>query len=142
VAAVDIRATLGTPRAGAVLLALGALCAVGASLTDLCSMRPGLAYGSTAALAITALGMLRGWSWARTVGRIVCWVNVVLFAMLVVPDWDDAMTSGSYGLFARRVIARVQKRRGGHGSVNVQVGGDINVGAVERHDKAGPTKRG
>ena len=97
-AAVDIRATLGTPRAGAVLLALGALCAVGASLTDPCSMRPGLAYGSTAALAITALGMLRGWGWARTAGRIVCWVNVVLFAMLVVPDWDDAMTSGSYGL--------------------------------------------
>jgi hypothetical protein len=31
-------------------------------------------------------------------GRIVCWVNLVLFAMLVVPDWDDAMTSGSYGL--------------------------------------------
>jgi hypothetical protein len=45
-------------------------------------------------------------------------------------------------LFARRVIARVQKQRGGHGSPNVQVGGDINVGAVERHDKAGPTKRG
>jgi hypothetical protein len=95
---VDIRTRLGAPRAGAVLLALGALCAAGGSLTDLCFMRPGLAYASTAALAITALGMLRGWSWARTAGRIVCWVNVVLFAMLVVPDWDDAMTSGSYRL--------------------------------------------
>ena len=96
--AADIRARLGSPRTGAALIAFGALCAIGASLTGPCAMRPGLAYGSTAALAITALGMLRGWSWARTAGRIVCWVNVVLFAMLVVPDWDDAMTSGSYGL--------------------------------------------
>jgi hypothetical protein len=61
-------------------------------------MRPGLAYGLAIALATTALGMLLRWSWARTAGRIVCWVNVFLFAMLVVPDWDDAMVSGSYGL--------------------------------------------
>jgi len=61
-------------------------------------MRPALAYGSTAALAIAALGMLQGWKWARMAGRIVCWVNVFLFAMLVVPDWEEAEFSGSYGL--------------------------------------------
>jgi hypothetical protein len=61
-------------------------------------MRPGLAYGLTAALAMAALGMLLGWGWARIAGRIVCWVNVFLFAMLVVPDWDDAMFTGSFGL--------------------------------------------
>jgi hypothetical protein len=61
-------------------------------------MREGLAYISTAALAITALGMTLGWSWARMVGRIVSWVNVFLFAMLVVPDWDDAMASGAQRL--------------------------------------------
>ena len=26
------------------------------------------------------------------------WINVFLFAMLVVPDWDDAMVSGAQGL--------------------------------------------
>jgi hypothetical protein len=95
--AVDIKAKLGTPRAGAALLASGALCSLGAAFTSLCPMRPALAYGSTAALAITSLGTLLGWGWARMVGRVVCWANVILFAMLVVPDWDDAMTSGSYG---------------------------------------------
>lgn len=95
--AVDIRAVLGAPRAGAVLLALGALCTVGTLLTDLCPMRPVLAYGSTAALVVTAVGMLLGWSWARLAGRIVCWVDVILFAMLVVPDREPAEFSGSYG---------------------------------------------
>lgn len=96
--AADIRAMLGAARAGAALLALGALCPVGASLTGLCAMRPVLAWASTAASAITSLGMLLGWRWVRTVARVVCWVNGVLFALLVVPDWDDAMASDSYGL--------------------------------------------
>jgi hypothetical protein len=96
--AVPIRAVLGGQRGGASLLALGALFTLGLSLTALCPMRPILAYASTIALAATSLGMLLGWSWARTVARIVCWVDVFLFAMLVVPDWDDAMKSGVYGL--------------------------------------------
>ena len=95
--AVEIRAVLGAPRACAVLLALGALCMVGTLLTSLCPMRPVLAYGSTVALVVTAVGMLVGWSWARLVGRIVCWVDVFLFAMLVVPDREDTQLSGSYG---------------------------------------------
>jgi hypothetical protein len=57
-----------------------------------------LAYASTAALIITALGMGLGWAWARMAGRVIAWANVFLFAMLVVPDWDDAMVSGSQGL--------------------------------------------
>jgi hypothetical protein len=94
----DIRALLGAPRAGAVLLALGALCTVGASFTGWCVMRPALAWASTAALAITSMGMFLGWRGMRPIARIVCWAVFVLFALLVVPDWDDAMTSGSYGL--------------------------------------------
>ena len=96
--AVEIRAKLGSPRVGAVLLAFGALCYVGASWTDQCSMRPALAYGLTTALATAALGMLPGWKWARMTGRIVCWVIFILFAMLLVPDWEEAEFSGSYGL--------------------------------------------
>jgi hypothetical protein len=94
---VDVRAALGSPRACAALLALGALCTAGTSLTDLCPMRPVLAYGSTAALVITAVGVLRGWSGARMAARIVCWVGVFLFAMLIVPDREDAEFSGSNG---------------------------------------------
>lgn len=94
----NIRAVLGGQRAGAVMLAVGALFALGSSLTALCPMRPSLAYASTVALAVTSAGMLLGWPWVRPAARIVCWVEVVLFAMLVVPDWDDAMTSGVYGL--------------------------------------------
>jgi hypothetical protein len=93
-----IKAALGTPRAGAALLALGALCPIGALLTGLCPIRESLAYASTAALAITALGMALGWAWARMAGRVITWANVFLFAMLVVPDWDDAMVSGAQGL--------------------------------------------
>ena len=96
--AVPIRAVLGGQRGGATLLALGALFTLGSSLTALCPMRPSLAYTLTVALAAMSLGMLLGWSWARMLARIVCWVNVFLFAMLVVPDWDDAMKSGLYGL--------------------------------------------
>jgi len=96
--AVPIKTALGGQRGGATLLALGALLTLGSSLTALCPMRPSLAYTSAVALAATSLGMLLGWSWARTVARIVCWVDVFLFAMLVVPDWDDAMKSGVYGL--------------------------------------------
>jgi len=51
-------------------------------------------------VAFTALGMSLGWGWSRMVGRIVSWINVFLFAMLVVPDWDDAMASGAQGLHA------------------------------------------
>ena len=98
--AVPIRAVLGGQRAGVVLLALGALFTLGSSLTGLCPMRPSLAYASTVALAATGLAVLLGWGWgwARTAARVICWINVFLFAMLVVPDWDDAMTSGVYGL--------------------------------------------
>jgi hypothetical protein len=95
--AVDIRATLGAPRVCAVLLAFGALCTLGTSLTGLCAVRPILAYGSAAALVISAVGMLLGWSPARMVARIVCWLDIFLFAMLVVPDREDAVFSGSYG---------------------------------------------
>ena len=96
--AAPIRAVLGGQRAGVTLLALGALFTLGSSLTGLGPMRPSLAYASTVALAATGLGVLLGWAWTRTVARVICWVNVFLFAMLVVPDWDDAMTSGVYGL--------------------------------------------
>jgi hypothetical protein len=98
--AADIRAMFGAPRIGAVLLAIGALLPVGTVLTGLCPMRYVLAYVSTAALAITALGMALGWGWSRMVGRIVSWINVLLFSMLVVPDWDDAMAGGAQGLHA------------------------------------------
>jgi hypothetical protein len=94
---VDVRAALGSPRVCSALLALGALCTVGASLTDLCLMRPVLAYGLTAALVIAAVGVLRGWRGARMAAQIACWVGVFLFAMLIVPDREDAEFSGSYG---------------------------------------------
>jgi hypothetical protein len=93
-----IKAALGTPCVGAALLAFGALCPIGASLTGICPIRDNLAYASTAALAITALGTFFGWTWARLAGHVVAWANVFLFAMLVVPDWDDAMVSGAQGL--------------------------------------------
>lgn len=94
----NIRLMLGAPWIGAVLLAIGVLLLIGVVLTGLCPMRQGLAYVSAAALAITAWGMMLGWNWARMAGRIVSWINVFLFAMLVVPDWDDAMVSGAQGL--------------------------------------------
>lgn len=97
-AAADIRSMLGAPRIGAVLLAIGALLPVGAAFTGLCPMRQGLTYVSTAALASTAAGVALGLNWARMAGRIVSWINVFLFAMLVVPDWDDAMVSGAHRL--------------------------------------------
>jgi hypothetical protein len=61
-------------------------------------MRPALAYGSNIAMAIAVFGMLRDWTWARITGRVLCWINVFLFAMLVVPDWDEAEFTASYGL--------------------------------------------
>ena len=94
---VDARAVLGSPRVCGALLALGALCTVGTSLVNLCPMRPALANGSTAVLAITAVGVLRGWRGARLAARIACWVGVFLFAMLIVPDREDAEFTGSYG---------------------------------------------
>lgn len=69
-----------------------------AALTGVCAVRENVAYVSGAALAIAALGVALGWGWARMVGRVVAWLNVALFAMLVVPDWDDAMLTGSQGL--------------------------------------------
>jgi hypothetical protein len=94
---VDVRAALGSPRICGALLALGALCTAGTSLTDLCPMRPVLAYGSTAVLVATAVGVLRGWPGARMAARIACWLGVFLFAMLIVPDREDAEFTGSYG---------------------------------------------
>ena len=93
-----IKAALGTSRAGAALLAFGALCPIGASLTGLCPIRESVAYASTVALGIAALGMALSWTWARMAGRVLTWMNAFLFAMLVVPDWDDAMVSGVQGL--------------------------------------------
>jgi hypothetical protein len=61
-------------------------------------MRPALAWALTATLAVTSVGMFLGWRGVRPVARVVCWAVFVLFALLVVPDWDDAMTSGAYGL--------------------------------------------
>ena len=77
--AVGIRESLAAPGAGAILLALGALIPIGAALTGLCAVRENLAYASTAALAITALGVALSWRWARMVGRVVAWLNVALF---------------------------------------------------------------
>jgi hypothetical protein len=96
--AANIKLMLGAPRIGAVLLAIGVLLLTGVVFTGLCPMRQGLAYGSASALAITALGLVLDLNWARMAGRIVSWINVFFFAMLVVPDWDDAMVSGAQGL--------------------------------------------
>lgn len=93
----DIRGTVSAPRVSAALLAFGTLCTLGTSLTDLCPVRSILAYGSAAALVISAVGMLLGWSSARMAARIVCWLDIFLFAMLVVPDREAAVFSGSYG---------------------------------------------
>jgi hypothetical protein len=64
----------------------------------MCRIQPGIAYGSTAMLALAALGIGLGWTWARQLGRVAAWLNVFLFAMLVVPDWDDAVLTGAQGL--------------------------------------------
>ena len=81
-----------------VLLALGAILPVGSVLTGWCRIQPILAYSSTAILALVALGVGLGWPLARPLGRIAAWLNVFLFAMLVVPDWDDAVHGGPQGL--------------------------------------------
>ena len=96
--AVDARESLGSSRTGVVLLTLGALCPVGSVLTGLCRIQPNLAYASTAVLGLAAMGIGLGWPWARLLGRVAAWLNVFLFAMLVVPDWDDAVRNGSQGL--------------------------------------------
>jgi len=98
VKAANISAALGTPRVGIVLLALGALCTAGSAVTGVCRIQPSIAYGSTAVLALAALGIGLGWTWARKLGRVAAWLNVFLFAMLVVPDWDDAVLTDVQGL--------------------------------------------
>ena len=50
------------------------------------------------ALAITAMGLALGWRWARLAGRVVAWLNVLLFAVLLVPDREDAVLNGTSGL--------------------------------------------
>lgn len=64
----------------------------------MCGVQPGVAYGSTAVLALAALGIGLGWTWARQFGRIAAWLNVLLFAMLIVPDREDAVLTGVEGL--------------------------------------------
>ena len=44
-------------------------------------------------------------------------------------------------VFAKRAISHLQKQRGGHGSVNIQAGDDVSLGAGRQDDKAGPDKR-
>ena len=94
----DIRARLVTPQSGAAALALGVLLLVGTCVTGVCQMQDGLAYALIAALSACAVGTLVGWKWARMAGRIVSWVGVALFAMMIVPDWDDAVLHDAYGL--------------------------------------------
>jgi hypothetical protein len=89
---------LGTPRGGIALLLLGALLVAGAVLTGMCRVQPAIAYGSVAALGLASLGIGLGWRWSRLFGRVVAWLNVFLFAMLVVPDWDDAVLTDQQGL--------------------------------------------
>lgn len=86
------------PRLSAALLPLGALFLVGAQLTGMCELRAWLVYTLVVALAVAAVGILVDKQWARMLGRIVCWVTVFLFAMMIVPDWDDAMFRDSYEL--------------------------------------------
>ena len=42
---------------------------------------------------------------------------------------------------ARRVVGTTQKQRGGDGSVNLQAGGNIDLGADSSNGKTGSTKR-
>ena len=97
-AAVNVRSTLASPRVGIALLIVGGLCLLSSVLTGLCRVQPVLAYLSAGMLMIAALGIGIGWPWARMLGRVIAWLNVFLLAMLVVPDWDDAVLTGSQGL--------------------------------------------
>lgn len=45
-------------------------------------------------------------------------------------------------IFAKRAISRSQKQRGGHGSINIQAGGNVKLETREPNDKAGPDQRG
>jgi hypothetical protein len=89
---------LGSARSGITLLLVGALLVAGAVLTGMCRVRPAIAYGSVAALGLASLGIGLGWGWSRLFGRVVAWLNVFLFAMLVVPDWDDGVLTDKQGL--------------------------------------------
>lgn len=42
-------------------------------------------------------------------------------------------------IFGKRAVQHLQKQRGGHGSVNIQAGGNVNLGGAD--DKAGTDKR-
>jgi hypothetical protein len=97
-AIMEIKQVLESNRASVFLLAIGSLCPVGASIFGVCPIQPSVAYVSTALLVLAAVGVGYGWPWARMFGRIVVWLNIVLFAMLVVPDWDDAVLTGSQRL--------------------------------------------
>jgi hypothetical protein len=61
-------------------------------------MRGALAYPLTAALLIAAVAILLGWKWGRIAGRIASWFAVAIYAMLIVPDWDDAVLTDQQAL--------------------------------------------
>jgi hypothetical protein len=89
---------MGVSMGGVVSLVVGAALVIGSALTGMCRVQPTIAYGSAAVLLLAALGTGLGWSWTRLIGRIAAWLNVLLFAMLVVPDWDDAAITGKQAL--------------------------------------------
>jgi hypothetical protein len=89
---------MGAPVASIASLVLGAAIVVGSALAGMCRVQPTIAYGSAAVLLLAALGIGLGRGWARLVGRIAAWLNVLLFALLVVPDWDDAALTGKQAL--------------------------------------------
>ena len=83
-------------RAGFTLLALATLVPVATTFIHSCRIQPSVAYVSTGILALATLGFCLGWTWARILGRTAAWVNCLLFALLIVPDWDDAVLHGPH----------------------------------------------
>ena len=44
-------------------------------------------------------------------------------------------------VLGKRAVAHLQRQKGGHGSVNIQAGGNVNLGAKRPDDEAGSDKR-
>ena len=80
------------------MLLFGVLFTYIASAAGFYEISKEILYSLLAMLLIAAVGLLARQNWAKTVAIVVSWLNVLIFAVLVVPDRDEAMLGNLVGL--------------------------------------------
>lgn len=76
---------------------IGGLGVLGGGISDLLAINPFVLIAVAVSLLLLGVSVALAWRWSLVVSRVVLWVVLIVSALMIVPDREDAVLVGDPG---------------------------------------------